>query len=174
MLDACAASRSSSHVNSADPLPASYQRSGCGARSSCGQPAPAGATVDEPEAESDRDGTLTGDQRPPHDRVRWRSERLRQTYEDPATTMDATPRFLTNDDVAEILNISTTQVYALVRRGELRAIKIGQRGQWRVEASALEEFIQNRYEATKRFIAEHPMGVNENEAAELVADDRDG
>ncbi len=85
--------------------------------------------------------------------------------------MEATPRFLTRDDVAEILNISTAQVYALVRRGELRAIKIGQRGQWRVERSALEEFIQQQYEHTKVFITEHPLGSTE---AELLADNRDG
>ncbi len=87
--------------------------------------------------------------------------------------MDGTPRFLTRDDVAEILNISTAQVYALVRRGELSAIKIGQRGQWRVERSALEEFIQRQYEQTKVFIIKHPLGPSEAEA-ELLADDRDG
>src|SRR4051794_20179250 len=41
------------------------------------------------------------------------------------------PRFLTLTDVAEVLNTSSAQVYALVRRGELKAIKIGGRGQWR-------------------------------------------
>ena len=45
------------------------------------------------------------------------------------------PRFLQLADVAEILNISSAQVYALVRCGDLPAIKIGGRGQWRVEAS---------------------------------------
>ncbi len=33
------------------------------------------------------------------------------------------PRFLTLADVAEVLNISASQVYALVRNQELRAIK---------------------------------------------------
>src|SRR3712207_6992279 len=42
-----------------------------------------------------------------------------------------TPRFLTLDDVAEILNVSWSQAYALVRRKELIAIQIGGRGQWR-------------------------------------------
>jgi excisionase family DNA binding protein len=56
------------------------------------------------------------------------------------------PRFLTLADVAEILATSTAQVYALVRRGELRAIKIGGRGQWRVETVELEAFIQRMYE----------------------------
>ncbi len=67
------------------------------------------------------------------------------------------PRFLTLADVAEVLNTSSAQVYALVRRGELPAIKLGGRGQWRVEASALEEFIQQLYAETRTFVAEHPF-----------------
>lgn len=59
------------------------------------------------------------------------------------------PRFLTLNDVAEILATSTAQVYALVRRGELRALKIGGRGQWRVESVELEAFIQRMYEQTE-------------------------
>ena len=57
----------------------------------------------------------------------------------------STPRFLTLDDVAEILNVSWSQAYALVRRKELIAIQIGGRGQWRVEADELERFIQQKY-----------------------------
>jgi excisionase family DNA binding protein len=71
--------------------------------------------------------------------------------------MPGTPRFLTLADVAEVLNTSSAQVYALVRRGELPAIKIGGRGQWRVEASKLEEYIAQAYDATKAFVAEHPF-----------------
>jgi excisionase family DNA binding protein len=37
----------------------------------------------------------------------------------------AAGRFLQLTDVAEILNISSSQTYALVRSGELPAIKIG-------------------------------------------------
>lgn len=62
--------------------------------------------------------------------------------------IDREPRFLTLADVAEILATSTAQVYALVRRGELRALKIGGRGQWRVEAVELEAFIQRMYDQT--------------------------
>jgi excisionase family DNA binding protein len=71
--------------------------------------------------------------------------------------MAGTPRFLTLADVAEVLNTSSAQVYALVRRGELPAIKIGGRGQWRVEASALEEFIQQLYAQTRAFVDTHPF-----------------
>jgi excisionase family DNA binding protein len=67
------------------------------------------------------------------------------------------PRFLTLADVAEVLNTSSAQVYALVRRGELPAIKIGGRGQWRVERTQLEDFIQRMYDDTKAFVEQHPF-----------------
>lgn len=70
--------------------------------------------------------------------------------------MDPTPRFLHLADVAEILNTSSAQVYALVRRGDLPAIKIGGRGQWRVESSELEAYIQRAYVQTREFVEEHP------------------
>jgi excisionase family DNA binding protein len=69
----------------------------------------------------------------------------------------ANERFLTLTDVAEVLNISLSQTYALVRRGELPAIKIGGRGQWRVERDRLEEFIASMYEQTDAFVAGHPF-----------------
>lgn len=75
--------------------------------------------------------------------------------------MAGTPRFLTLTDVAEVLNTSSAQVYALVRRGELPAIKIGGRGQWRVESAQLEEFIQRMYADTKAFVEEHPFVESE-------------
>lgn len=74
------------------------------------------------------------------------------------------PRFLQLADVAEILNTSTAQVYALVRRGDLPAIKIGGRGQWRVESSELEEFIRRSYEQTRSFVKEHPFADSEDDA----------
>ncbi|MEZ5158037.1 MAG: helix-turn-helix domain-containing protein [Candidatus Nanopelagicales bacterium] len=57
-------------------------------------------------------------------------------------------RFLTLADVAETLNISSAQAYALVRSGDLRAIKVGGRGQWRVEATELEAYIERAYQQT--------------------------
>lgn len=71
--------------------------------------------------------------------------------------MNAKPRFLQLADVAEVLNISGAQVYALVRRQELKAIKIGGRGQWRVEASELEAYIQRAYADAEQFVREHPF-----------------
>ncbi len=66
-------------------------------------------------------------------------------------------RFLTLADVADVLNTSAAQVYALVRRGDLPAIKIGGRGQWRVERAQLEEFIQRMYAETRTFVDQHPF-----------------
>jgi excisionase family DNA binding protein len=71
--------------------------------------------------------------------------------------MSASPRFLQLADVAEILNISAAQAYALVRRGDIRSIKVGGRGQWRVEASALEAYIEKAYADTDKFVDEHPF-----------------
>ena len=68
------------------------------------------------------------------------------------------PRFLQLADVAEILNISAAQAYALVRSGDLPAIKIGGRGQWRVEAEQLESYIQRMYAQTREFVSAHPLG----------------
>lgn len=73
------------------------------------------------------------------------------------------PRFLQLADVAEILNISAAQAYALVRNGSLPAIKVGGRGQWRVEAAQLEAYIQRAYDETKAFVAAHPFGRGEDE-----------
>lgn len=75
------------------------------------------------------------------------------------------PRFLQLADVAEVLNISAAQAYALVRSGELPAIKIGGRGQWRVEASELEAYIQRLYAETRQFVAAHPFGGRHDEFA---------
>lgn len=68
------------------------------------------------------------------------------------------PRFLQLSDVAEVLNISANQVYALVRRGDIPAVKIGGRGQWRVESSELEKYIERLYTETRQFIDAHPFG----------------
>lgn len=73
------------------------------------------------------------------------------------------PRFLTLPDVAELLNISAAQAYALVRSGDLPAIKVGGRGQWRIEAQELEEYIQRMYAQTREFVDAHPFGPADDE-----------
>lgn len=66
-------------------------------------------------------------------------------------------RFLTLEQVAEELSTSVAQIYALVRRGELSAIRLGGRGQWRVERRRLEEFIEQLYEQTERYVRDNPL-----------------
>lgn len=66
--------------------------------------------------------------------------------------MPDSPRFLKLPDVAEELAISQSQTYALVKSGDLPAIQVGGRGQWRVERSKLEEYIQRMYEQAARNI----------------------
>lgn len=63
-----------------------------------------------------------------------------------------TPRFVPLSDVAEMLSISASQAYALVRSGELRAIKVGGRGQWRVEITEIESYIERSYAATAQIL----------------------
>ena len=72
------------------------------------------------------------------------------------------PRFLTLADVAEILNVSAAQAYALVRSGELPAIQVGGRGQWRIEEQRLEDYITAKYaetEARVEFMQRHIEGA---------------
>jgi excisionase family DNA binding protein len=83
--------------------------------------------------------------------------------------MAPAPRFLTLADVAEVLNTSSAQVYALVRRGDLPAIKIGGRGQWRVEASQVEDYIARMYDEARAFVNAHPF--TEGDAKAESADD---
>jgi prophage regulatory protein len=59
------------------------------------------------------------------------------------------PRFLLLTDVAEQLNVSLVQARALVTSGELPAIQVGGRGQWRIEATELEAYIQRKYAETR-------------------------
>ncbi|MFD1507381.1 helix-turn-helix domain-containing protein [Georgenia yuyongxinii] len=65
-------------------------------------------------------------------------------------------RFLTLADVAEELAVSVAQVRVLVRTGELPAIQVGGRNQWRVETTSLEDYIQRQYARNRaRIEAEH-------------------
>ena len=84
--------------------------------------------------------------------------------------MAPTPRFLTLADVAEVLSTSSAQVYALVRRGELPAIRIGGRGQWRVEATQLEAYIAQMYDDTKAYVDTHPFSDTDPRPADSSVD----
>lgn len=85
-----------------------------------------------------------------------------------ASDSPALGRFLTLTDTADVLNVSASQAYALVRSGELPAIKVGGQGHWRVERQVLESYIEAKYEEARRLSRWHhtePVEVSELFAA---------
>ena len=52
--------------------------------------------------------------------------------------------------VAEKLATSEVQVIAMLRRGEIRALQLGRRRQWRIERAEPEAHIQRCYEEIER------------------------
>ncbi len=83
-------------------------------------------------------------------------------------------RFYTLEEVAKILNIKRPQVYALVRGGDLPAIKLGGRGIWRVEREHLEAYIARLYEETRAWTQAHPLRGEDREFDEELAGDLEG
>jgi len=71
------------------------------------------------------------------------------------TPADSLGRFLTLADAAEVLNITPSEVLELIQSGELPAIKVGSKGQWRIENSVLESYIEAMYEQTRRMSLWH-------------------
>jgi len=67
------------------------------------------------------------------------------------------PRFMKMEEVAEELATTVSQVYHMVRSGELPAIKIGGRGQWRIERAKLEDYISQKYAETAEFVRTNPL-----------------
>ena len=84
----------------------------------------------------------------------WESIATRRT---PMPTPGVEPRFYTLEDVATILNVRVAQVYALVRSGELPAVKLGGRGVWRVDRLQLEAYIERMHEQTADWARKHPL-----------------
>lgn len=66
-------------------------------------------------------------------------------------------------DVAAELNVTDSQVYHMVRSGELPAIKIGGRGQWRVERAKLEEYIEQKYRETASWVERNPLTARDQD-----------
>jgi excisionase family DNA binding protein len=54
---------------------------------------------------------------------------------------DLPPPLLKPSEVAGVLNVTVSQVYTLMRSGELPALKIGRKGVWRVSREALEAYL---------------------------------
>jgi excisionase family DNA binding protein len=82
---------------------------------------------------------------------------LHRTQEDRMPTPGVEPRFYTLEDVATILNVRGAQVYALVRSGELPAVKLGGRGVWRVDRLQLEAYIERMHTQTADWARKHPL-----------------
>jgi excisionase family DNA binding protein len=57
------------------------------------------------------------------------------------TSDDLPAPLLKPADVARVLNVTVTQVYTLMRSGDLPALKIGKKGVWRVSRETLEAFL---------------------------------
>lgn len=75
----------------------------------------------------------------------------------PGSEQPAPPRrFLTLEQVAEQLATSRAQIYAMVRWAELRAIKLGGRGQWRVERAEIDAYVAKAYAETTEWLDVNP------------------
>ncbi len=72
-------------------------------------------------------------------------------------------RFMQMSEVAEELSVSLSQVYHMVRSGELPAIKVGGRGQWRIERGRLEQYIERKYAETADWVKQNPLTGREDE-----------
>ncbi|MHA7192013.1 helix-turn-helix domain-containing protein [Arthrobacter sp. MDT2-16] len=62
-------------------------------------------------------------------------------------------RFLTLQQVADELNTKHSTVRALIASGELPAIQIGGRGQWRIERAMIEDYVTAAYARARTDIA---------------------
>jgi excisionase family DNA binding protein len=62
---------------------------------------------------------------------------------------DLPPPLLKPSEVAAVLNVTVSQVYTLMRGGELPALKIGRKGVWRVSRESLEAYLAERTEEAK-------------------------
>ncbi|MBG6218591.1 excisionase family DNA binding protein [Arthrobacter sp. CAN_A6] len=62
-------------------------------------------------------------------------------------------RFLTPQQVADELNTGSPTVRGLILSGELPAIQVGGRGQWRIERTKLEDYITAAYTKARRDFA---------------------
>jgi excisionase family DNA binding protein len=75
-------------------------------------------------------------------------------------------RFMLMAEVAKELAVSESQVYHMVRSGELPAIKIGGRGQWRIERARLEQYIEHKYAETAEWVKQNPLSGRDEEIDE--------
>ena len=60
--------------------------------------------------------------------------------------MAASGRFLTLKQVADELSSSVQQVRSLIKNGDIKAIRIGENGSYRIERRVFESYINKQYE----------------------------
>jgi excisionase family DNA binding protein len=89
----------------------------------------------------------------------------------PDPVSDLAPRYLRLDDVAVYLSVSTPQVYALVRSGDLPAVKIGGRGVWRVDRTKLDAYLEQLETETAEWAKAHPL--NPRDKGDLLEEEAD-
>ena len=87
----------------------------------------------------------------------------REAKADEGPSVITEPRYLKLEDVAMYLSVSVPQVYALVRSGELPAIKIGGRGVWRVDKHELDGYLERLKEQTAAWAKAHPLNPRESD-----------
>ena len=73
-------------------------------------------------------------------------------------------RFLTIEQAAEELNVKQSLIRGLIKTGELRAIQIGGRGQWRIGRQDIEDYVAEAYRRTAERIAAGEL-IDEGEPA---------
>ena len=69
--------------------------------------------------------------------------------------------FFTIADLSDMLRVSPGAVRNLITHGEIKAIQIGGRGLWRIEASAFEEYLKRQYEQNEARLASGEALVEE-------------
>lgn len=73
-------------------------------------------------------------------------------------------RFLTLKQVAHELSSSVQQVRSLIKNGDIKAIRIGENGSYRIERSVFEAYINKQYEV-------EPANAEGDSTEESVSDD---
>lgn len=91
-----------------------------------------------------------------------RAKKDSEVQSETAPSSSVEPRLLKLEDVAVILNVRLAQVYALVRSGDLPAVKLGGRGVWRVDRQKLEDFLDQAHTETASWVKDHPLASTED------------
>lgn len=72
-------------------------------------------------------------------------------------------RFLDVKQVREILDLSERTVFRLIKKGELKGVKIGR--EWRFEESDIEDYIARQRKKTEQMLQKHSEGDDVVDAA---------